>query len=180
MKINYFLKKSFTRIKFILIFIFLGVFLFSCDDYEKTITTDDLTIGSWYLENSNLQKDLNNYMQSRGVTEHIYREIQFVGYDENKSGKLVFFENINNAEACKSEGSYFAKRDENGILHITISGLSNSNGYCTYVNQLNGKYDYKYMLASDVDEKYSNTYKGIKWFTLSKDGREIVFQKSKK
>ena len=36
------------------------------------------------------------------------------------------------------------------------------------------------MLASDVDEKYSNTYKGIKWFTLSKDGREIVFQKSKK
>ena len=93
MKINYFLIKSFTRIKFIVIFIFLGVFLFSCDDYEKTITTDDLTIGSWYLENSNLQKDLNNYMQSRGVTEHIYREIQFVGYDENKSGKLVFFEN---------------------------------------------------------------------------------------
>jgi len=180
MKTNYFIIKLFTRIKFILLFIFLGVSLFSCNDYEKSVTIEYLTTGSWYLENSNLQKDLNNYMQSRGEYNHIFREIQFVGYDENKSGKLVFFEYINNAKACNTEGTYFAKRDENGVLHITISGLSNSNGYCTYVNQLNGKYDYKYMLASDVDEKYSDTYKGIKWFTLSKDDREIIFQKSKK
>lgn len=179
MKINYLKIKPFVRIKFTLTSIFLGVLLFSCNDYEKTIPIDDLITGSWYLENSNLQKDLNNYMQSRGEYNHIYREIQFVGYDENKSGKLVFFEYINNAKACNTEGTYFAKRDENGVLHITISGLSNSNGYCAYVSQLNGEYDYKYTLASDVDEKYIDTYKGIKWFTLSKGDREIVFQKSK-
>jgi hypothetical protein len=179
MKMTY-SNKIIIWIKHITLFFILGVFTVSCNDFEKTISVDDLTKGSWYLENSNLKSNLDNYMESRGVNEHIYRELQFIGYDENKSGKVVFFENINNVEACKSEGSYFAKRDESGVLHVTISGLSNSNGYCTYVNKLNGKYDYKYMLASDVDEKYSNTYKDVKWFILSKDGREVIFQKSNK
>jgi hypothetical protein len=166
-------------IKQISILVIILTVLISCStDYEKTISIDDLTNGSWYLETSELNLKLNNYMESQGMYDDVYRELSFNG--DGKSGSIVYFEKINGGESCRSEGSYTASTNSDGILEVTLSGLSNSNGYCSYVNELNGTYTYKFMLMTDIDSRFSSNYAGVKALTLSKGGNNILFQKDKK
>ncbi|AMQ55551.1 hypothetical protein [Algoriphagus sanaruensis] len=164
------MKKSYSLI------LLLGMIVLStsCTDYEKTISTDDLTKGSWYMENSELEKRLDNYMESRGMYDNVYRELQFIG--DGKSGSVNYYETVSGNQSCRSEGRYLADASS-GTLKITISGLENS--YCSYVKELNGEYKYKYMLMGDIDPKYNELYSGKKTLTISKGG-QILFQKDKK
>lgn len=146
----------------------------SCTDYERTISTDDLTNGTWYMEKSELEERLDNYMESRGVYDNVYRELEFNG--NGKSGSVNYYEKINGNQSCLTEGRYTADASS-GTLKITISGLENS--YCSYVEELNGEFTYKYMLMSDIDSKYNELYSGQKTLTISKGGN-VLFQKNKK
>jgi len=148
----------------------------SCNDYEKTINAKELTNGSWYLETSSLKTRMNNFMESKGVYDFINRQLSFKGNLE--SGRVTFYETINNGKSCSSDGRYSTFKNKEGILQLTISGLENSNGYCTYVNQLNGTYTYKLMLYRDIDSRFNSSLSNVNTFTLSKNEREILFQKS--
>jgi hypothetical protein len=163
-----------NQINLLLLLVGILVLSTSCTDYEKTISTDDLTIGSWYMEKSDLEERLNDYMESRGVYEDVYRELEFNG--DGKSGSVKYYETVKGNQNCLTEGRYTADASS-GVLKITISGLENS--YCSYVEELNGEFTYKYMLMSDIDSKYNELYSGEKTLTISKGGR-ILFQKNKK
>lgn len=158
----------------------ISFLVLSCGvNYEKTISVEDLTNGSWYMETSNLNEFLDQYMESRGVYDYIYRKLEFNG--DGKSGSVTFYESIKNeGQSCLMTGKYVADASS-GALEITISGLQNSSGYCSYYENINGKYVYKYALYSDIDSRFEKTYPGKKTLSLWKENtREIVFQKDAK
>ena len=163
-----FLKKINILMLFFIIFT-------SCNDYEKTISAKELTNKSWYLETSSLNTRMNNFMESRGVYDNINRELSFQGNLE--SGSVTFFETINGGKSCNSDGRYSTFKNKEGILQLTISGFENSNGYCSYVNEINGTYTYKLMLYKDIDSRFNSSLSDLSTFTLSKNEREILFQK---
>lgn len=154
-------------------------FILSCgNNYEKTITVKDLTNGSWYMETSTLNEVLNKYMKSRGVYDRVSRKLEFNG--DGKSGTVRFYESIGGGESCAMTGKYVAD-SSSGSLKITISGLQNNNGYCSYYKNLNGLYVYNYVLYSDIDTRFAKTYSGKKTLSLWKENtREIIFQKDVK
>lgn len=162
---------------FICLALSIITFFNSCAiDYEKTISTTDLTEGKWYLENSQLRNKLNTYMEERGLYAYVFRTLEFTG--TGKNGTVLFKESLDGGESCRMEGTYTADASS-GSLKIKISGLQNSNGYCSFYNDLNGIYEYKYVLMSDIDPKYEKLYSGKKTLSLWKNGsQEIVFQKS--
>lgn len=161
-----------------LLYLFTFLLLTSCGtDYDKTISTNDLTKGSWWMETSDLKEFLDDYMKSNGYYD-ITRRLEFNG--DGKSGTVNFYESINGGQSCTMNGTYQTD-SSNGSLKIRISGLENNNGYCSYYNQLNGLYEYKYVLYSDIDSRFQNSYPGMKTLTLWKEGtRKIIFQKDKK